>query len=71
MAATEQKTNSEVLAIAHNGNLSNGLMFPMVEAFGKRLDRERSALKSGLKREAQLGTNPHKFGMIGSRDSHT
>ena len=40
MAATEQKTSSEVLAIAHNGNLSNGLMFPTVEAFGKKLDRE-------------------------------
>jgi hypothetical protein len=39
MAATEEKTGSEVLAIAHNGNLSNGLMFPMVEAFGKKIDR--------------------------------
>lgn len=40
MAATEEKTGSEVLAIAHNGNLSNGIMFPMVEAFGKKIDRE-------------------------------
>ena len=40
MAATEEKTGSEVLAIAHNGNLSNGLMFPVVEAFGKKIDRE-------------------------------
>ena len=39
MAATEEKTGSEVLAIAHNGNLSNGTMFPMVEAFGKKLDK--------------------------------
>jgi hypothetical protein len=39
MAATEEKTGSEVLAIAHNGNLSNGLMFPMVEAFGKKIDK--------------------------------
>ncbi|MBS0171161.1 MAG: DUF3604 domain-containing protein [Nitrospira sp.] len=39
MAATEDKTGSEVLAIAHNGNLSNGIMFPTVEAFGKKLDR--------------------------------
>jgi hypothetical protein len=39
MAATEEKTGSEVLAIAHNGNLSNGVMFPTVEAFGKKLDR--------------------------------
>jgi len=40
MAATEDKTGSEVLAIAHNGNVSNGRMFPMVEAFGKKIDRE-------------------------------
>ncbi|MDF0673606.1 MAG: DUF3604 domain-containing protein [Nitrospira sp.] len=40
MAATEDKTGSEVLAIAHNGNVSNGRMFPMVEAFEKKIDRE-------------------------------
>jgi len=40
MAATQDKTGSEVLAIAHNGNLSNGLMFPVVEAFGKKVDRD-------------------------------
>jgi hypothetical protein len=40
MAATEERTASEVLAIAHNGNLSNGRMFPVVEAFGKPVDRE-------------------------------
>jgi Protein of unknown function (DUF3604) len=131
MAATEQKTGSEVLAIAHNGNLSNGRMFPVVEAFGKKLDQDyvqtrarweplyettqtkgtgeahpflspndefanfeiwdkgnldgtvpktkdmlpaeyaRSGLKNGLVLEAQLGTNPYKFGMIGSSDAHT
>ena len=131
MAAAEQKTGSEVLAIPHNGNLSNGRMFPMVEAFGKKLDRDyvetrakwerlyevtqtkgtgeahpflspndefanfeiwdkgnldgsvaktrdmlefeyaRSALLNGLRLEAQLGTNPYKFGMIGSTDAHT
>jgi hypothetical protein len=130
MAATEQKTGTEVLAIAHNGNVSNGLMFPVVETFGKKLDRDyvqtrarweplyevtqtkgtgeahpflspndefanfelwdkgnldgtatkakdmlefeyaRSALKNGLKLEEQLGTNPYKFGMIGSSDAH-
>src|SRR3954447_20262172 len=31
----------------------------------------RSALKNGLKLEQQLGTNPYKFGMVGSTDSHT
>jgi hypothetical protein len=39
MAAAEEKTGTELLAIAHNGNLSNGAMFPMVEAFGKKLDK--------------------------------
>ena len=121
-----------MLAIAHNGNLSNGLMFPLIESFtGKPIDREyaeqrakweplyevtqtkgdgethpflspndefadfeiwdkgnldgsvaktkdmlefeyaRSALKNGLKLEQQLGTNPYKFGLIGSSDAHT
>jgi hypothetical protein len=131
MDAYERKTGGSVLAIAHNGNLSNGLMFPVVEAFGKALDREyvetrakwerlyettqtkgtgeshpflspndefadfelwdkgnldgsvakkkemlefeyaRSGLKNGLKLEQQLGTNPYKFGLIGSSDAHT
>ena len=40
MAAAQEKTGTEVLAIAHNGNLSNGIMFPVVEAFGKKVDRD-------------------------------
>jgi len=40
MQSYEDKTGGDVLAIAHNGNLSNGLMFPLVEAFGKKLDKE-------------------------------
>ncbi|PSJ52197.1 hypothetical protein C7I84_26590 [Mesorhizobium ephedrae] len=37
----EDKTGGDVLAIAHNGNLSNGTMFPMIESFtGKEIDRE-------------------------------
>lgn len=131
MAGYEASTGGRVLAIAHNGNLSNGLMFPTVEAFGKKLDRQyvesrarwerlyevtqtkgtgeahpflskndelagfelwdkgnldgsvakspdmlqheyaREALKSGLVLEQKLGTNPYKFGMIGSSDAHT
>ena len=131
MAATEEKTGSEVLAIAHNGNMSNGLMFPMVEAFGKEIDKSyvatrarweplyemtqtkgtgeahpflspndefanfeiwdkgnldgstaktkamlpyeyaREALKNGLVLESKFGTNPYKFGMVGSSDAHT
>lgn len=131
MAAAEEKSGSEVLAIAHNGNLSNGTMFPVLEAFGKKIDKSyvetrarwerlyeatqmkgdgethpylspndefadferwdkanlavtqaktkdmleyeyaRAALKNGLKLEQALGTNPYKFGMIGSTDAHT
>jgi len=132
MAAYEEKTGGNVLAIAHNGNLSNGIMFPIIESFtGKPVDREyaqqrakweplyettqnkgdgethpflspndefadfetwdkanldasvpkrnemlefeyaRAALKNGLKLGKKLGTNPYKFGLIGSSDSHT
>ena len=132
MAAYEQKTGGSVLAIAHNGNISNGRMFPIIESFtGRPVDKEyaeqrakwerlyeatqtkgdgeahpvlspndefanferwdfgnldasaaktkdmlefeyaRSALKNGLKLEQQLGTNPYKFGMVGSSDAHT
>jgi hypothetical protein len=34
-------------------------------------DYVRSALKRGLVIEEKIGTNPYKFGMIGSTDSHT
>ena len=41
MAAYEEKTGGRILAIAHNGNLSNGIMFPEIESFtGKAVDRE-------------------------------
>jgi hypothetical protein len=39
MQKYEDKTGGRVLAIAHNGNLSNGLMFPMVESFGQPVDK--------------------------------
>jgi len=131
MTNYEQKTGGKVLAIAHNGNLSNGIMFPVVEAFGKKLDKSyveqrakwerlyettqtkgdgeahpylspndefadfetwdkgnldgsvakkkemlefeysRAAYKNGLMLEKKLGTNPYKFGLIGSSDAHT
>ena len=132
MAMVEEKTGAEILALAHNGNLSNGRMFPIIESFnGKRIDRDyaenrvrweplyeatqikgdgethpflspndefanferwdkgnldltevkkpemlefeytRSALKNGLKMEAELGVNPYKFGLVGSTDAHT
>jgi hypothetical protein len=41
LTAYEDKTGGRVLAIAHNGNLSNGRMFPIIESFtGKPIDRE-------------------------------
>lgn len=128
----ESKTGGSVLALAHNGNLSNGIMFPIDRQYsGKRIDRNyvelrakwepmyeitqikgdgeahpmlspndefadyetwdagnldlsqaktddmlqgeyaREALKNGLLLEEKLGTNPYKFGVVGSTDSHT
>jgi hypothetical protein len=127
----EDKTGGEVLALAHNGNVSNGLMFSDKDFNGKRLTRAyaetrarweplyevtqmkgdgethpflspndefadyetwdkgnllgnaakeewmlqyeyaRSAYRLGLKLADRLGTNPFKFGMIGSTDAHT
>jgi hypothetical protein len=40
MDSYQQKTGGRVLAIAHNGNLSNGRMFPLIESFtGKPVDK--------------------------------
>ena len=36
-----------------------------------RASYARSALQTGLSIESAVGTNPYKFGMIGSTDSHT
>lgn len=33
MQAYEEKTGGQLLAIAHNGNLSNGIMFPEIDSF--------------------------------------
>jgi hypothetical protein len=41
LAMYEEKTGGDVLAIAHNGNLSNGIMFPEEAQFdGTKLDKE-------------------------------
>jgi hypothetical protein len=40
LATYEKATGGEALAIAHNGNLSNGIMFPLEAQFdGKKLDK--------------------------------
>ncbi|MHC4827703.1 MAG: DUF3604 domain-containing protein, partial [Planctomycetota bacterium] len=131
MAAYEKRTGDFVLAIPHNGNLSNGMMFMPRTLAGRPFDRAyaqararwepvyeitqikgdgeahpflspndefagyelwdkgnldlsqrktddmlqyeyaREALKIGLRLGVELGTNPFKFGVIGSTDSHT
>jgi hypothetical protein len=130
MAMYEEKTGGRVLAVPHNGNLSNGLMFATKTPDGKPIDADwveararweplvevtqskgtseqhpslspadefadfeiwdkgnlnvvpkkpgmiefeyaREALKRGLKLEDKFGTNPFKFGMLGSTDDHT
>jgi len=41
MAGYENSTGGDILALAHNGNLANGIMFPVRESFqGKKVDRE-------------------------------
>jgi hypothetical protein len=41
LADYEEKTGGDVLAIAHNGNLSNGIMFPLTEQYdGRKLDAD-------------------------------
>ena len=50
MTAYETKTGGSVLAIAHNGNLSNGRMFPMIEAFGRPIDREYAETRAKWER---------------------
>ncbi len=130
LEAYERKTGGKALAIPHNGNLSQGLMFAVETFSGKPIDAAyakrrmkweplfevtqmkgdsethpvlspndefadyytwdkgdfglnpkkpemlpheyaRSALKLGLEQGQKLGSNPFKFGMIGSTDSHT
>ena len=43
----EERTGGRVLAIAHNGNLSNGIMFPWIESFtGRPIDVEYAETRS-------------------------
>ena len=50
MQSYETKTGGRVLAIPHNGNLSSGEMFPMVEAFGSNLDAEYATTRARWER---------------------
>jgi hypothetical protein len=131
MQAYEDRTGGRVLAIPHNGNLSNGTMFATTTRDGRAFDRAyaetrarreplyevtqpkgtgeahpllspedefagfevwdksnlggnaatnremlpgnyaRTALLNGLALQQRLGTNPFRFGLIGSTDTHT
>ena len=46
MAAYEEKTGGSILALAHNGNLSNGLMFDTKTYSGKRLTKSYAETRS-------------------------
>jgi hypothetical protein len=46
--AFEKKTGADVLAIPHNGNLSNGLMFSVETDDGKPLTRELAELRARM-----------------------
>jgi hypothetical protein len=55
MDSYQQKTGGRVLAIAHNGNLSNGIMFPLVESFtGKPVDKEYAEQRAKWERLYEL-----------------
>jgi hypothetical protein len=55
MAAYESRTGGRVLAIPHNGNLSNGRMFPLVDSFsGKPLDHEYATERARWERLAEV-----------------
>ena len=60
MAMVEEKTGAEILALAHNGNLSNGRMFPIIEFIQRQADRPRicgepHALGAALRSHANQG----------------
>jgi hypothetical protein len=46
LSAVEDKTGAEVLAIPHNGNLSNGRMFTVETFGGKPLTKELAAMRA-------------------------
>jgi hypothetical protein len=47
MQAYEDKTGGRVMAIAHNGNLSNGIMFPFVETYaGHKVNKKYTQMRS-------------------------
>jgi hypothetical protein len=55
MAGYETKTGGRVLAIPHNGNLSNGRMFPFIDSFsGKPVDKAYATSRARWERLAEV-----------------
>jgi len=46
LARYEETTGGEVMAIAHNGNISNGMMFPSASVDGKKINRAYAELRA-------------------------
>ena len=56
----EKRTGSEVLAIPHNGNLSNGLMFANIDFNGKELTRKYAEARMRWEPSAMDEARPSK-----------
>jgi len=54
LSAVEQATGAELLAIPHNGNLSNGRMFKVESFDGKPLNRELAALRARFEKLVEV-----------------
>jgi hypothetical protein len=54
LAHFEEQTGAEVLAIPHNGNLSNGRMFTVETFAGKPLTKEIAALRARFEKLAEV-----------------
>jgi len=54
LAAFEKETGGEVIAIPHNGNLSNGRMFTMNDMAGKPLSKELATLRAKYERVVEV-----------------
>ena len=70
--AYEQKTNGQILAIAHNGNISNGLMFPEINpATGQLLTGDYAVTRAKwepLYEVTQIKGDGETHGLLSSND---
>ena len=46
LAKYEATTGGQVMAIAHNGNISNGMMFPSMTVDGQPIDADYASLRA-------------------------